>query len=125
MCLASCTIKKGDMALAFGNFKFNEKQTVFQQWCICIKEKYQQTLQIASPPTRRISEGTMEGTTCQMECEPPFLSVSSGVGSSVLARLQWFWIRLGLSFALASPLLCKRRGSICSPFPLPHRKGSG
>ena len=67
------------MAFAFGNFKFNEKQTVFQPWCICIKENYQPNLHIASPPTRRISKGTIEGTTCQMEWEPPLLSVSSGV----------------------------------------------
>lgn len=65
------------MAFVFGNFKFNEKQTVFQQWFICIKEKYQPDLQIASPPTRRISKGTIEGTTCQMDCELPLLSVSS------------------------------------------------
>lgn len=52
-------------------------------------------------------------------------SDSRGVKFSVVAKLQWFWVRLGLSFAPSSPGLCKWRRYRCSPFPLPHRKGSG
>lgn len=103
MCWASCTVKKGDVSFAFGNFRFNEKQTVFQHWYICIREKYQPALQIVSPPASRISKGTIEGTTCQMECEPS-LSVSSVAVSSLLAKLQWFPGKVGT-------LLCTR------PFP--------
>lgn len=79
---------------------------VFQQGCICIKEKYQPTLRIASSPTRRIFKGTIEGTTCQTECKPPLLSA---VLSSVLARFQWFPDEVG-----GSPLH--------PPLPSVHRK---
>lgn len=84
------------------------KNRVFKHQCICIREKYQPIYKLP-PLTRRISTGTVQGTTCQMDREPSPPSVwgcsrfSTGKASMV-SKYGW-----ELLFAPTSLPLCKWR----------------